>query len=161
MKFLNFLVILVLVVVGQLGSQLANGDENNQMILVDENPVEEDTSDDNNNNNNRRHSFDIKFDETGDGLDTFVPTKEWQVIKPGQAIPKGIHVRLNIQTGEREGKLLDEAESQAEKVKTISESIGSNAKRKISKELEDAIKSLNDDFKDKNEPESVEVRFKT
>lgn len=160
MKFFKFLVILVLVVVGQLGSQLTKGDDNNQMILVDENPVEEDTSNDNDNNNNRRHSFDIKFDETGDGLDTFVPTKEWQVIKPGQAIPKGIHVRLNIQTGEREGKLLDEAESQTEKVNTISESI-SNAKRKISKELEDAIKSLNDDFKDKDEPESVEVRFRT
>jgi len=28
----------------------------------------------------------------------------------GQAIPRGLHVRLNLETGEREAKLLDENE---------------------------------------------------
>ena len=28
----------------------------------------------------------------------------------GQSIPKGLHVRLNLQTGEREAKLLDGAD---------------------------------------------------
>ena len=29
----------------------------------------------------------------------------------GQSIPKGLHVRLNLQTGEREAKLLDDADA--------------------------------------------------
>ncbi|KAG5418418.1 SIL1 [Candida metapsilosis] len=36
----------------------------------------------------------------------FVPTNEWQVIKPGQDIPAGLHVRLNLETSEREAKLM-------------------------------------------------------
>lgn len=70
----------------------------------------------------------------GYGPDTFVPTNEWQVVKPGQAVPKGIHVRLNIQTGERTGKLL---------------------------EFEETIMSLNDDVKDKDKPTSVKVLFRS
>lgn len=38
----------------------------------------------------------------------FIPTNEWQTVKPGQAIPRGLHVRLNIQTGEREARLLQD-----------------------------------------------------
>nr|XP_022288691.1 nucleotide exchange factor SIL1-like isoform X1 [Crassostrea virginica] len=40
-------------------------------------------------------------------MDVFYPTKDWQEVKPGQAIPKGLHVRLNVQTGQREAKLMD------------------------------------------------------
>ncbi|XP_062572527.1 nucleotide exchange factor SIL1-like [Saccostrea cucullata] len=40
-------------------------------------------------------------------MDVFYPTKEWQELKPGQAIPKGLHVRLNMQTGQREAKLME------------------------------------------------------
>ncbi|KAH8382692.1 hypothetical protein KR009_004833 [Drosophila setifemur] len=40
----------------------------------------------------------------------FVATSEWQVIAEGQAIPKGLHVRINLQTGLKEAKLLDESE---------------------------------------------------
>lgn len=36
----------------------------------------------------------------------FVPTNEWQTIKPGQDIPPGLHVRLNIDTLEKEAKLM-------------------------------------------------------
>ncbi|KAL7886383.1 hypothetical protein AOLI_G00066780 [Acnodon oligacanthus] len=38
-------------------------------------------------------------------LDVFRPTDEWQTLKPGQAVPAGSHVRLNLQTGQREAKL--------------------------------------------------------
>ena len=34
----------------------------------------------------------------------FVPTNEWQTIKPGQDIPPGLHVRLNIDTLEKRGQ---------------------------------------------------------
>ena len=45
--------------------------------------------------------------EAGD----FVATNEWQEIKEGQSIGKGLHVRLNLQTGIKEAKLMDENES--------------------------------------------------
>ncbi|KAI5952131.1 SIL1 [Candida theae] len=36
----------------------------------------------------------------------FVATNDWQIIKPGQDIPAGLHVRLNLETSEREAKLM-------------------------------------------------------
>ncbi|NXA39744.1 SIL1 factor, partial [Eudromia elegans] len=38
-------------------------------------------------------------------LEVFYPTHQWQTLHPGQAVPAGSHVRLNLQTGEREAKL--------------------------------------------------------
>ncbi|XP_053422404.1 nucleotide exchange factor SIL1 isoform X2 [Nycticebus coucang] len=38
-------------------------------------------------------------------LEVFHPTHEWQALQPGQAVPAGAHVRLNLQTGAREVKL--------------------------------------------------------
>lgn len=35
----------------------------------------------------------------------FVPTDEFQVVREGQEIPPGLHVRLNIWTGEKEAKI--------------------------------------------------------
>ncbi|XP_074865764.1 nucleotide exchange factor SIL1 [Carettochelys insculpta] len=40
-------------------------------------------------------------------LEAFYPTHQWQTVRPGQAVPAGLHVRLNLQTGEREAKLPD------------------------------------------------------
>ncbi|XP_065265312.1 nucleotide exchange factor SIL1 isoform X2 [Emys orbicularis] len=40
-------------------------------------------------------------------LEVFYPTYQWQIVRPGQAVPAGLHVRLNLQTGEREARLLD------------------------------------------------------
>lgn len=37
----------------------------------------------------------------------FSPSEDWQVIKPNQDIPAGLHVRLNIDTLQREAKLMD------------------------------------------------------
>ncbi|XP_059030682.1 nucleotide exchange factor SIL1 isoform X4 [Mustela lutreola] len=41
-------------------------------------------------------------------LEVFYPTHEWQALRPGQAVPAGSHVRLNLQTGAREVKLQEE-----------------------------------------------------
>ncbi|XP_030373952.1 nucleotide exchange factor SIL1 [Scaptodrosophila lebanonensis] len=38
----------------------------------------------------------------------FVATSEWQVVGDDQAIPRGLHVRINLQTGVKEAKLLEE-----------------------------------------------------
>ncbi|KAJ3092734.1 nucleotide exchange factor sil1 [Quaeritorhiza haematococci] len=60
----------------------------------------------------------VKQDEGGHDCypRVFQPTSEFQVIRPGQELPKGLHIRLNMQTGEREAKLAtkeDEHEAQA------------------------------------------------
>ncbi|XP_039976306.1 nucleotide exchange factor SIL1 isoform X3 [Xiphias gladius] len=36
------------------------------------------------------------------------PIEQWQTLKPGQAVPAGSHVRLNLQTGQREVRLGEE-----------------------------------------------------
>ncbi|CAN9514549.1 unnamed protein product [Ophioblennius macclurei] len=41
-------------------------------------------------------------------MDMVQPTELWQTLKPGQAVPPGSHVRLNLQTGEREVRLGEE-----------------------------------------------------
>ncbi|XP_036404036.1 nucleotide exchange factor SIL1 isoform X1 [Megalops cyprinoides] len=41
-------------------------------------------------------------------LEVFQPTNQWQTLRPGQAVPAGSHVRLNLQTGQREVKLGEE-----------------------------------------------------
>lgn len=35
----------------------------------------------------------------------FVPSDQWQVVREDQQIPPGLHVRLNLETGEKEAKL--------------------------------------------------------
>jgi nucleotide exchange factor SIL1 len=46
--------------------------------------------------------------------DIFVPTKDWQVIREGQHIPRGLHVRMDFQTGVKEAKLLEDGEEEKE-----------------------------------------------
>lgn len=41
----------------------------------------------------------------------FQPTDEWKKVQPGEAIPAGLHVRMNLATGHTEAKLMDESES--------------------------------------------------
>lgn len=40
----------------------------------------------------------------------FVPTDEWKTIRQGQEIPPGLHVRINMETLQREAKLMSEDE---------------------------------------------------
>ena len=73
----------------------------------------------------------------------FVPTEEWKIVKDGQAIPAGLHVRMNFQTGVKEAKLMEDVdkESSTEKPKgpriVTGEQIGSfdkdieNSKEKL------------------------------
>ncbi|XP_053574524.1 nucleotide exchange factor SIL1 isoform X2 [Bombina bombina] len=50
----------------------------------------------------------VEDDDYKEDQEIFYPTREWQVVKPGQAVPAGLHIRLNLQTGQNEAKLLDE-----------------------------------------------------
>lgn len=49
----------------------------------------------------------------------FVATNEWQELLPGQGVPRGLHVRLNLETGKREAKLVDAAEAEDESMRSV------------------------------------------
>lgn len=52
---------------------------------------------------------------------TFEPTKDFQVIKEGQNIPPGLHVRMNIWSGEKEARLNIPMEGEEEAVDGVLE----------------------------------------
>ncbi|XP_014745103.1 PREDICTED: nucleotide exchange factor SIL1 [Sturnus vulgaris] len=52
-------------------------------------------------------------DADPEDLEVFHPTDQWQTLRAGQAVPAGSHVRLNLQTGEREAKLPDTENGQS------------------------------------------------
>merc|ERR1712240_389257 len=37
----------------------------------------------------------------------FVPTHEWQVVKEGQVLPAGLHIKMDMTTGVKMAKLMD------------------------------------------------------
>lgn len=37
----------------------------------------------------------------------FIPTREWQTVEPDQVLLPGLHIRMNLQTGLKEAKLMD------------------------------------------------------
>ncbi|CAG0913381.1 unnamed protein product [Notodromas monacha] len=57
-------------------------------------------------------NIDTKKSDSGEA-NSFVATSEWQEIQPGQAIPRGLHVRIDMTTGKREAKLLDPSENRS------------------------------------------------
>ncbi|XP_055902498.1 nucleotide exchange factor Sil1 [Eupeodes corollae] len=84
--------------------------------------------------------------------ETFIPTKEWQEIKPGQGIPAGLHVRMNLETGKKEAKLLEENDVKSSRTSSLSvaqgdtfdeESYAANKKKvKFNHKLSEALKNL-------------------
>ncbi|XP_034739165.1 nucleotide exchange factor SIL1 isoform X1 [Etheostoma cragini] len=50
----------------------------------------------------------VTLEEDEGDLEVVQPTEEWQTLQPGQAVPAGSHVRLNLQTGQREVRLGEE-----------------------------------------------------
>ncbi|XP_077992621.1 nucleotide exchange factor SIL1-like [Glandiceps talaboti] len=117
-------------------------------------------------------------DEEGDGyvtladgedeeLEVFYPTKDWQTIKPGQAIPAGLHVRINLETGLKEAKLMDEEDKENDdgmKYWKEGERMGvvNTDKKSFSKEeLKDALKlfkAKQDDVKHEIEGHEEEIK---
>uniref|UniRef100_J3S0Y3 Nucleotide exchange factor SIL1 n=1 Tax=Crotalus adamanteus TaxID=8729 RepID=J3S0Y3_CROAD len=53
-------------------------------------------------------------DFDSEDLKVFYPTNQWQTVRPGQAIPAGLHVQLNLQTGEKLAKLPDDNEEKSD-----------------------------------------------
>ncbi|XP_017881026.1 nucleotide exchange factor SIL1 isoform X1 [Ceratina calcarata] len=72
---------------------------------------------------------------------TFIPTREWQTVKKGQAIPRGLHVRHNLQTGITEAKLMDSEDADG---KNSNGTLNSSSDNSLTLHPEKAI------FEDKN-----------
>ncbi|KAF7707205.1 nucleotide exchange factor SIL1 [Silurus meridionalis] len=93
-------------------------------------------------------------------LDVFEPSPEWQTLKPGQAVPAGSHVRLNIQTGQREAKLGDEYISGR---KSTQEMHNKQTRLFTSQELKRALKHFKalDDTTQKDSEQGTESSFRS
>ena len=55
-------------------------------------------------------SIEDEDDDRAQDRNIFKPTHEWKVVEDGQSIPPGLHIRMNLQTGLKEARLLEEDE---------------------------------------------------
>lgn len=103
----------------------------------------------------------VQEEEDDDDLEVLQPTDQWQTLKPGQAVPAGSHVRLNLQTGQREVRVGEE------QLKYWTEQHRENEDNQPfinPDELKKAMKKMKEDLnhlhKDPNQQESVSSRFR-
>ncbi len=112
------------------------------ILLVKSNHMENGLSIVDQNNDNIDES-DVTIDdnaneETDDSnSEPFIASKEWQTIKKGQIIPAGLHVRLNLETGLKEAKILDQNNDDFD----INSKFVDKHKKVVQKESETTLKS--------------------
>jgi len=75
-------------------------------------------------------------------------TNEWQEIKPGQAIPRGLHVSIDMQTGKKVAKLWVEEDKEIE------------SPEDPHKALKEAMKKIKDDFKQSDNKDNKDTKTK-
>lgn len=95
---------------------------------------------------NAEHSID------DEDVEVFQPTADWQTIQPGQGIPAGLHVRMNLQTGLKEAKLMDGDDGRKyQSNKNSKQKFITIDKNVISKQrLKEALKDFRDKFHDES-----------
>ncbi|XP_004529175.1 nucleotide exchange factor SIL1 isoform X1 [Ceratitis capitata] len=97
---------------------------------------------------------------------TFHATNEWQEINDGQGVPAGLHIRINLQTGKKEAKLLSDEEDEDKNhhrnegaLTTVGGNVyGTNLKETTNNNLEnsntlspESLKKIKENFKTYNE----------
>lgn len=60
---------------------------------------------------NTEEEVDFTEQDSVSNKDVFIPTNEWQEVLNGQAVPTGLHVRINLETGKKEAKVMEEETS--------------------------------------------------
>uniref|UniRef100_A0A8C8SKT9 Nucleotide exchange factor SIL1 n=1 Tax=Pelusios castaneus TaxID=367368 RepID=A0A8C8SKT9_9SAUR len=79
-------------------------------------------------------------------LEVFYPTHQWQIVQTGQAVPAGLHVRLNLQTGEREARLPDDKNEKSDvkdqRKKKRLDKLDINSNSYTSQELKEALAKM-------------------
>jgi len=141
---------------------LLNGESNKGLVLVDQDE-DQDTYVEN-----------VDIDQSKDFSPTvkepFIPTNEWQVIKEGQGIPPGLHVRIDMQTGKKEAKLIENTDtpsSNSEEVdseKKIKFKLPDDIKDASTKHeaLKNALKNIKEDYNpNKLEDGEVKTNFRS
>lgn len=93
------LVLTVVVVVAAMISDTVSQKQDDRLVALDPDDDQDDEL---------TLSNEATTDESHDDLKPFIPTDKWQTVEPGQAIPPGLHIRMNLQTGVKEAKLLDD-----------------------------------------------------
>uniref|UniRef100_A0A8B9DJ72 Nucleotide exchange factor SIL1 n=1 Tax=Anser cygnoides TaxID=8845 RepID=A0A8B9DJ72_ANSCY len=83
-------------------------------------------------------------DADPEDLEVFYPTHQWQALRPGQAVPAGSHVRLNLQTGDREARL--------DKMDIDSNSFTSQELKKALAKMKESEKAHEEEVKKKFRP---------
>ncbi|XP_009904567.2 nucleotide exchange factor SIL1 [Dryobates pubescens] len=103
-------------------------------------------------------------DADPEDLEVFYPTHQWQTLRPGQAVPAGSHVQLNLQTGEREAKLPDsedgKSEAREERRRKRLAKVDVDANSFTSQELKKALAKLKESEKAERKAREEEVRKK-
>ncbi|NXW62954.1 SIL1 factor, partial [Eurystomus gularis] len=103
-------------------------------------------------------------DADPEDLEVFYPTHQWQTIRPGQAVPAGSHVRLNLQTGEREAKLPDRENgpsgTREERRRRRLGKVDVGSSSFTSQELKEALAKMKDSERAERKAHEEEVRKK-
>ncbi|NXF85168.1 SIL1 factor, partial [Eubucco bourcierii] len=103
-------------------------------------------------------------DADPEDLEVFYPTHQWQTIRPGQAVPAGSHVRLNLQTGEREAKLPEsedgKSQTREERRRKRLGKVDVDANSFTSQELKKALAKMKESEKAERKAQEEEVRKK-
>ncbi|XP_064631470.1 nucleotide exchange factor SIL1-like isoform X2 [Lineus longissimus] len=104
--------------------------------------------------------------EQDPSMEVFYPTKDWQTVKPGQSIPKGLHVRMNFETKMTEAKLMEGDDGMKYWKKGDREGIVNTKQKSFTRdELKEALKEFKakrDDVQDvKIKEEALKKKFKS
>ncbi|XP_060063594.1 nucleotide exchange factor SIL1-like [Ylistrum balloti] len=84
-----------------------------------------------------------ELEEGVSNMDVFYPTKEWKTVKKGQSVPAGLHVRMNLETGDREAKLMEgDTESKYWKSGDREGMLNPNEKSFTPQQLKEALKEF-------------------
>uniref|UniRef100_H3AMA3 Nucleotide exchange factor SIL1 n=1 Tax=Latimeria chalumnae TaxID=7897 RepID=H3AMA3_LATCH len=109
-----------------------------------------------NNSNTQNEEATVEDELDPADSEVFYPTNKWKPIKPGQAIPAGLHVRVNLQTGENEAKLPDNEEGFTCKRQGM---VNTDSKSFTAQELKRALKKFKEEtITEAWEEEKVEKR---
>eukprot|EP00794_Sanderia_malayensis_P005152 gene5152-5802_t len=99
---------LLFITLGIILSSVSGNEDDTSLVIIDPENIDADNPSQRTVTNESPVKLDRSFkDEEGYNSEPFIPTKEWQVVKKGQSIPAGLHVRMNFQTHVREAKLMD------------------------------------------------------
>ncbi|KAM9226849.1 nucleotide exchange factor SIL1 isoform 1-T2 [Leptosomus discolor] len=103
-------------------------------------------------------------DADPEDLEVFYPTHQWQTLRPGQAVPAGSHVRLNLQTGDREAKLPDsengKSDTREERRRKRLGRVDVDSNSFTSQELKKALAKMKESEKAERKAHEEEVRKK-